>query len=65
MNVNELRSMLSNMQMSFQEVKDQITFSNAEVKFDRLTIKDAVYEKGVVQLNAFKSVKEKGDDNLE
>lgn len=58
MNVNELRSTLSNMQMSFKEVKDQIAFSNAEVKFDRLTIKDAVYENGVVQLNAFEGKEE-------
>lgn len=58
MNVNELRSTLSDMQMSFKEVKDQIAFSNAEVKFDRLTIKDAVYENGVVQLNAFEGKEE-------
>ena len=59
MNVNELRTMLSNIQMSFEKVKDQIAFSNAEVKFDRLTIKDTVYENGIVQLNAFKGKGEK------
>ena len=53
MNVNELRSALSNIQISFKEVKDQIAFSNAEVRFDGLTIKDVVYENGIVQLNAF------------
>ena len=53
MNVNELRTKLTNMQMAFEKTKEQIAFSNAEVKFHTLTIKDVVYEKGAVQLYAF------------
>ena len=53
MNVNELRTELTNMQMSFERVVDQIAFSNAEVRFHKLTIKDVVYEEGAVQLYAF------------
>ena len=55
MNVNELRSKLTNLQMAFKEVKDQISFSNAEVIFapeglcpewsTEETIKDITYEK--------------------
>lgn len=58
MNVNEHIAKLINIQMSFKEVKDQIAFSNAEVRFDRLPIKDIVYEKGLVQLKAFKGKEE-------
>lgn len=58
MNVNEHIAKLINIQMSFKEVKDQIAFSNAEVRFDRLSIKDIVYEKGLVQLKAFKGKEE-------
>ena len=54
MNVNELTNALTNIQMSFKDVKDQIAFTNAEVMFDRLSIKDVVYEDNLVKLRAFK-----------
>ena len=61
MNVNELRSALTNIQISFKGEKEQIAFSNAKVVFmiaDRLpwivystlSIKDIVYEDGLVKL---------------
>lgn len=59
MNVNELRTKLTNVEISFEEVKDQIAFSNAEVRFDKLPIKDIAYEKGIVYLRAFRIPKKK------
>jgi len=54
MNINELRSALTNIQISFKKEKEQIAFSNTEVVFmvDDLPIRDVVYEEGLVKLKS-------------
>lgn len=64
MNVNELRSALSNIQISFKEVKEQIAFSNAEVIFapeslcpewpEDEIIESVLYEDKLVKLKSTK-----------
>ena len=64
MNVNELRSALTNIQISFKGEKEQIAFSNAKVVVEEedlfayyTSIKNVVYENGLVKLKKGEEVR--------
>ena len=50
MNVNMLRTTLTNIEMSLKEVKDRITFGNSEVSFQDQPIEYVIYENGCLKL---------------
>ena len=50
MNVNEFITKLTNIQISLETEKEQIAFTNTEVKFKLMDVEDIVYENGCVEL---------------